>query len=150
MQIMMPYCKRLQCFCQQQTVLIYNGWVTTITIKPVANAILMAPGDVMLSPTQMDISRCVLPTQCWMLRFSAGFTEEQNKAKQQHFKQCDQPRPQFSVGSSGYRFRKEKAITKNADSSATHPAAGWTFQEYVYRQLNQEMDPAMPRLSCFR
>ena len=72
--------KGYNAFANKQTVLIYNGRVTDNNNKPVANAILMAPGDVRAF-TNAD-GYFTLRSADTMLNVtvsSAGFTEEQTK-----------------------------------------------------------------------
>ena len=138
--------KGYNAFANKQTVLIYNGRVTDNNNKPVANAILMAPGDVRAF-TNAD-GYFTLRSADTMLNVtvsSAGFTEEQTKLNSSISNSIVISPDHSSLSEVVVTgFGKKKAITKNADSSATHPAAGWeSFQEYVYRQLNQEMDTTL-------
>lgn len=133
-------------FANKQPVLLYNGRVTDNNNRPVANAILIAPGDIRAFTNEQGYFILRSPDSILNVVVSSiGFAEEEaklNSSVSNNIVINPENSSLSEVVVTG--FGKKKMVAKNTDSTAAHPAVGWeSFQEYVYKQVNQEMDTTL-------
>lgn len=130
-----------------QSVLIYNGRVLDNNNRPVVSASVIANGgNAVLTDNEGYFSLRAADSVLDVTVSSVGF-ERANTTLNSNVsnKIIIQPDDQSlsEVVTTGFG-KKREADKKKTDSSLTYPSGGWeSFQEYVYKQLNREMDTTL-------